>query len=110
MTVEAAILVYQEKYKNKDDKKDKSDKTDQQKEKDKYKTPANDKSAKEASKGIPSWAKGKRPYVWENGKEFAERLMNEQYGKGNWEDESKGKPGGPKDEYKVKDQVQNIIS
>jgi hypothetical protein len=33
---------------------------------------------------IPSWAEGERPYVGENGKAFAKRLLDEKYGTGNW--------------------------
>jgi hypothetical protein len=36
------------------------------------------------AKQIPSWASGNRPYVGENGRDFAERLMDQQYGRGNW--------------------------
>ncbi|RXO30028.1 hypothetical protein D0525_24515 [Salmonella enterica] len=32
-----------------------------------------------------SWAKGERPYVGENGKEFAKRLMDKKYGEGGWD-------------------------
>lgn len=42
-------------------------------------------SGREGSKDIPSWARGKRPYVGENGRDSAERLMDDQYGRGNWE-------------------------
>ncbi len=46
------------------------------------------KKSKESDKGratdIPSWAEGEEPQNDENGKAFAERLMNERYGKGNW--------------------------
>ncbi len=41
-------------------------------------------SGKEAAKDVPSWARGKRPYVGENGGDYAERLMDDQYGRGNW--------------------------
>jgi hypothetical protein len=41
-------------------------------------------SGKEAAKNIPSWARGQRPYVGEKGRDFAKRLMDEQYGRGNW--------------------------
>jgi hypothetical protein len=34
---------------------------------------------------IPSWARGKRPYVGENGRDYAKRVMDERYGPGNWE-------------------------
>jgi hypothetical protein len=43
---------------------------------------------------IPSWAEGKRPYVGENGNAFAERLLNEKYGVGNWKK-------GPGTEYNI---------
>lgn len=33
----------------------------------------------------PSWAKGNRPLGGESGKDFATRLMNDKYGRGNWE-------------------------
>jgi hypothetical protein len=33
---------------------------------------------------IPSWARGQRPYVGENGKKFAKRLCDERYGEGNY--------------------------
>jgi hypothetical protein len=42
-------------------------------------------SGKEGSKDIPSWARGKRPYVGENGGDYAQRLMDDQYGRGDWE-------------------------
>ena len=51
---------------------------------DKYKKPKSG-SGKDKATDIPSWAKGERPYTGENGKNFANRLMNERYGKGNWE-------------------------
>jgi hypothetical protein len=41
-------------------------------------------SGKEGAKQIPSWARGNRPYVGENGRGFAECLMDKQYGRGNW--------------------------
>jgi hypothetical protein len=40
-----------------------------------------------------SWAKGRAPYVGETPEEYATRLMDEKYGKGNW------KRGGPGDEF-----------
>ena len=46
----------------------------------------------EKSTDIPSWARNHpqgRPYKAENGKQFANRMMNEQYGKGNWENNSR---------------------
>jgi hypothetical protein len=41
-------------------------------------------SGKEAAKDTPSWARGRRPYVGENGRDYAKRLMDERYGRGNW--------------------------
>jgi RHS repeat-associated protein len=41
-------------------------------------------SGKEAAKEVPSWAKGSRPFKGESGKKFAERLMDDRYGPGNW--------------------------
>ena len=44
-------------------------------------------SGKAKATDIPSWARNNpngRPYTTENGKSFAERMMNEQYGSGNW--------------------------
>lgn len=42
-------------------------------------------SSREAAKDAPSWARSKRPYVGENGRNFAKRLMDQRYGRGNWE-------------------------
>ncbi len=50
-----------------------------------FKEPIPKLSGKEGAKDAPSWARGKRPYVGENGRDFAKRLMDEQYGRGNWE-------------------------
>jgi RHS repeat-associated protein len=50
-----------------------------------FKRSISGESAKQASKDAPSWAKGKRPYKGESGKDFAKRLLDEKYGKGNWE-------------------------
>jgi len=41
-------------------------------------------SGKEGSKDVPSWARGERPYVGENGEKFADRLLDQRYGRGNW--------------------------
>jgi RHS repeat-associated protein len=63
------------------------------------KVPVSGKTGKEAAKDVPSWAKeqGEAPYVDEDGKTFAERLLNGQYGKGEW---SKGKASkGPGSEF-----------
>ncbi len=49
-----------------------------------FKEPIPRLSGKEGAKQIPSWARGNRPYVGENGRSFAERLMDKQYGRGNW--------------------------
>ena len=45
----------------------------------------------------PSWALGERPYVGENGKEFAKRVMDKRYGKDKWYKGPKSK--GPDSEY-----------
>jgi RHS repeat-associated protein len=63
------------------------------------KVPVSGKTGKEAAKDVPSWAKeqGEAPYVDEDGKTFAERLLNGQYGKGEW---NKGKASkGPGSEF-----------
>ena len=57
-----------------------------------YKKPVSGKSAKEAAKDVPSWAKGNKPYKNESGNDFAKRLLDEKYGKGNY-------PKGPGTEY-----------
>jgi hypothetical protein len=49
-----------------------------------FKEPIPRLSGKEGAKNIPSWARSPRPYVGENGKGYAERLMDDQYGRGNW--------------------------
>lgn len=49
-------------------------------------------SGKEAATDIPSWAKGQRPLTTESGREFAERLLDEKYGKGSY-------PKGPGSEF-----------
>lgn len=54
----------------------------------KYKEPISG-NGKDKATDIPSWAKGKKPYVWENGKTYARRLMDERYGTGNWKTSSK---------------------
>lgn len=41
-------------------------------------------SGKDAARDVPSWAKGQRPLRTENGRQFAERLLDEKYGKGNF--------------------------
>ena len=57
-----------------------------------FKKPKSGQSGKEAARDIPSWAQGERPYVWEDGKAFAKRLMDEKYGEGNY-------PTGARTEY-----------
>ncbi|NUF49913.1 RHS repeat domain-containing protein [Gilliamella sp. ESL0250] len=51
----------------------------------KYKVPKPKVSGKEGAKDVPDWAKEYRPYVGENGKKFAKRIMNKKYGKGNYD-------------------------
>ena len=41
-------------------------------------------SGKEKANDVPSWARGEKPYKNENGKQFADRLLDEKYGKGNY--------------------------
>jgi hypothetical protein len=55
-----------------------------------YKLPASGKSGVEAAKDVPSWAKGNRPMVGENGKSFAKRLLDQKYGEGQWNDTGPG--------------------
>jgi len=50
-----------------------------------YDSKKSKETAKERATDIPTWARGEKPKQGESGKEFAERLMNERYGKGNWE-------------------------
>ncbi len=57
-----------------------------------YKVPKSGQSAEEASKDIPSWAQGQRPFEGESGKDFAKRLLDEKYGAGNYET-------GPRSEF-----------
>lgn len=56
------------------------------------KEPKSNVSGKEGAKDVPSWAKGERPYVGENGEKFADRLLGQKYGKGNY-------PKGPGSEH-----------
>jgi hypothetical protein len=49
-----------------------------------YKEPVSGATGKEAASDVPSWAKGNRPYVGESGKDFARRLLDQNYGKGAW--------------------------
>lgn len=41
-------------------------------------------SGKEKATDVPSWAKGNKPYVGENGNNFAKRLLDGKYGSGNY--------------------------
>jgi hypothetical protein len=47
-------------------------------------------TGKEKSNDIPSWAEGERPYVGENGRDFAKRLLDERYGAGNYKKRGSG--------------------
>jgi RHS repeat-associated protein len=49
-------------------------------------------SGKERATDIPSWAQGEKPLPGESGKDFAERLLDKKYGKGNY-------PKGPGSEF-----------
>ena len=63
------------------------------------KVPVSGKSGKEASKEVPSWVKekGEAPYVDEDGKTFAKRVLDEHHGKGKWN--SSKKDTGPTSDY-----------
>ena len=50
-----------------------------------YKKPKSGQSGKEAASDIPSWAQGERPYVGEDGKAYAKRLMDKKYGDGKYD-------------------------
>ena len=50
-----------------------------------YRKPSSGLSGKDAAKDIPSWAKGEKPLVGEDGKTFATRLLDKKYGAGNYE-------------------------
>ncbi len=41
-------------------------------------------SGRDAADDVPSWTQGERPFVGENGNDFATRLLNQKYGVGNW--------------------------
>jgi hypothetical protein len=41
-------------------------------------------TGKEAASDVPSWAKGQKPREGESAQDFAERLLNEKYGRGEW--------------------------
>jgi len=57
-----------------------------------FKKTRSGQSGKEAARDVPSWARGERPYVDESGEQFATRLLDNKYGRGNY-----GK--GPNTEY-----------
>lgn len=57
-----------------------------------FKKPKAGLSGKEAASDVPSWAKGQKPTAGESGKKFAERLLNDKYGSGNY-------PKGPGSEF-----------
>lgn len=56
-----------------------------------YKIPKSG-TGKEKATDIPSRFKGERPYISESGKDFAKRLCDEAFGKGNYDT-------GPKSDY-----------
>lgn len=39
---------------------------------------------KEKADDVPSWAEGEAPYKGESGKDFSKRLMDDKYGKDNY--------------------------
>jgi hypothetical protein len=57
-----------------------------------FKKPKAGATGKAGSTDIPSWAEGQRPYVGESGSQYAERLLDGKYGKGNYDK-------GPTSEY-----------
>ncbi len=65
----------------------------------KYSPDQPDVPESESAKDTPSWSRGTAPRekpdgTWENGKEYAKRLLDEKYGPGNWEQDK-----GPRSEY-----------
>jgi len=48
------------------------------------------KSGKHKANDIPSWAAGQKPRPGESGKDFAKRLLDQQYGEGNWSNTGPG--------------------
>ena len=50
------------------------------------------RSDKERATDIPSWTEGQKPLPGESGKDFATRLLDQKYGKGNY-------PKGPRTEF-----------
>nr|WP_253203981.1 RHS repeat-associated core domain-containing protein [Methylosinus sp. KRF6] len=49
------------------------------------KEPVPGRSGKEGATDVPSWCRGQRPRIGESGSDFAKRLMDDEYGPGNWE-------------------------
>lgn len=49
-------------------------------------------TGKAGATDAPSWAKGEVPFAGESGKDFARRLLDEKYGRGNYDT-------GPSSEY-----------
>lgn len=43
------------------------------------------KSGKDAASDVSSWARGHKPLPGESGKDFADRLMDDKYGPGNYD-------------------------
>jgi RHS repeat-associated protein len=54
----------------------------------KYKQPKPGISGKQGAKDVPSWAKGEKPLINENGDKFARRLLDNKYGRGNYSTKS----------------------
>ncbi|MFM7852549.1 MAG: hypothetical protein ACKO96_11695 [Flammeovirgaceae bacterium] len=50
-----------------------------------FKRPKSNLLGKEGAKDVPDWAKGNKPKINENGDKFARRLLDEKYGKGNYQ-------------------------
>src|SRR5215472_4247591 len=50
-------------------------------------------SGKDAADDVPSWAQGERPLTTESGRDFAQRLLDDKYGPGNY-------PTGPGSELR----------
>jgi hypothetical protein len=60
-----------------------------------FKKPKPGGGGREGATDVPSWARGERPYVGESGKEYAKRVLDKQFGKGNWETGKSPKGKGP---------------
>ena len=50
----------------------------------KYKVKKPGVSGKDGAKDVPDWVKEYKPYVGENGNQFAKRILDNKYGKGNY--------------------------